>query len=89
MAQNSIRYNWKRSEVDEKLRQIMSAIYDASADAAKEYELSGVGGDLVLAAVPHLQEEVQLLLAGHPVGVIDIAVRAGEGPLQLEALRGG
>ncbi len=44
MAQNSIRYNWKRSEVDEKLRQIMSAIYDASADAAKEY---GLGDDLI------------------------------------------
>ena len=44
MAQNSIRYNWKRSEVDEKLRQIMSAIYDASSSAAKEY---GLGDDLI------------------------------------------
>ena len=44
MAQNSIRYNWKRSEVDEKLRQIMSAIYDASSAAAKEY---GLGDDLI------------------------------------------
>ena len=44
MAQNSIRYNWKRSEVDAKLRQIMGAIYDASAAAAKEY---GLGDDLI------------------------------------------
>ena len=44
MAQNSIRYNWKRSEVDDKLRQIMGAIYDASAAAAKEY---GLGDDLI------------------------------------------
>ena len=44
MAQNSIRYNWKRAEVDEKLRQIMGSIYDASAAAAKEY---GLGDDLI------------------------------------------
>ncbi len=44
MAQNSIRYNWKRSEVDEKLRQIMGSIYDASAAAAREY---GLGDDLI------------------------------------------
>ncbi|NBI09428.1 NADP-specific glutamate dehydrogenase [Colidextribacter sp. OB.20] len=44
MAQNSIRYNWTRTEVDEKLRQIMGAIYDASAAAAKEY---GLGDDLI------------------------------------------
>ena len=44
MAQNSIRYNWTRAEVDEKLRQIMSSIYDASAAAAKEY---GLGDDLI------------------------------------------
>ena len=44
MAQNSIRYNWKRSEVDEKLRQIMGSIYDASAAAAQEY---GLGDDLI------------------------------------------
>ena len=44
MAQNSIRYNWKRSEVDEKLRQVMGSIYDASAAAAKEY---GLGDDLI------------------------------------------
>ncbi len=44
MAQNSIRYNWKRSEVDDKLRQIMGSIYDASSAAAKEY---GLGDDLI------------------------------------------
>ena len=44
MAQNSIRYNWKRAEVDEKLCQIMGAIYDASAAAAQEY---GLGDDLI------------------------------------------
>ena len=44
MAQNSIRYNWTRSEVDERLRQIMSGIYDASAAAAAEY---GLGDDLI------------------------------------------
>ena len=44
MAQNSIRYNWTRAEVDDKLREIMSAIYDASAAAAQEY---GLGDDLI------------------------------------------
>ena len=44
MAQNSIRYNWSRSEVDSRLRQIMSGIYDASAAAAAEYSL---GDDLI------------------------------------------
>ena len=44
MAQNSIRYNWSRDEVDERLRDIMSSIYDASAAAAAEY---GLGDDLI------------------------------------------
>ena len=44
MAQNSIRYSWSRKEVDERLRQIMSDIYDASAAAAEEY---GLGYDLI------------------------------------------
>ena len=44
MAQNSIRYNWTRAEVDDKLRQIMGSIYDASAAAAAEY---GLGDDLI------------------------------------------
>ena len=44
MAQNSIRYNWSRSEVDDKLRQIMGGIYNASSAAAAEY---GLGDDLI------------------------------------------
>ena len=44
MAQNAIRYSWSRQEVDEKLRTIMSSIYDASAAAAEEY---GLGYDLI------------------------------------------
>ena len=44
MAQNSIRYSWSRKEVDERLRAIMSSIYDASAAAAEEY---GLGYDLI------------------------------------------
>ena len=44
MAQNSIRYSWSRAEVDQRLREIMSGIYDASAAAAEEY---GLGYDLI------------------------------------------
>ena len=44
MAQNSVRYSWSRKEVDERLRGIMSSIYDASAAAAEEY---GLGYDLI------------------------------------------
>ncbi|MDE6880270.1 MAG: NADP-specific glutamate dehydrogenase, partial [Oscillospiraceae bacterium] len=44
MVQNSLRYSWSRKEVDEKLRSIMSSIYDASAAAAEEY---GLGYDLI------------------------------------------
>ena len=44
MAQNSIRYNWTRAEVDDKLCRIMGSIYDASAAAAAEY---GLGDDLI------------------------------------------
>ena len=44
MAQNAVRYSWSRREVDEKLRGIMSAIYDASAAAAEAY---GLGYDLI------------------------------------------
>ena len=44
MAQNSIRYSWKRKEVDQKLQTIMSDIYDASVAAAEEY---GLGYDLI------------------------------------------
>jgi len=44
MAQNSIRYSWTRKEVDQKLQDIMSSIYDASAAAAEAY---GLGYDLI------------------------------------------
>lgn len=44
MAQNSVRYSWTRKEVDERLRAIMSSIYDASAAAAEQY---GLGYDLI------------------------------------------
>ncbi len=44
MVQNSLRYSWSRQEVDEKLRGIMSSIYDASAQAAEAY---GLGYDLI------------------------------------------
>jgi len=44
MAQNSIRYSWSRKEVDQKLQDIMSSIYDASVAAAEEY---GLGYDLI------------------------------------------
>ena len=44
MAQNSIRYNWSRQEVDRRLREIMSRIYDLSAAAAAAY---GLGYDLI------------------------------------------
>ena len=44
MAQNSVRYSWKRKEVDQKLQEIMSSIYDASAAAAEAY---GLGYDLI------------------------------------------
>ena len=44
MAQNSVRYSWKRGEVDQKLQNIMSSIYDASAAAAEAY---GLGYDLI------------------------------------------
>ena len=44
MAQNAVRYSWSRREVDEKLRAIMSSIYDASAAATEAY---GLGYDLI------------------------------------------
>ena len=47
MSQNSMRYSWTEEEVDAKLHQIMSSIYKASYDAAKEY---GMEGDLVAGA---------------------------------------
>ena len=44
MDQNSVRYSWKRKEVDQKLKDIMSSIYDASVEAAEKY---GLGYDLI------------------------------------------
>ena len=44
MVQNSLRYSWSRSEVDRRLQEIMSGIYDASAAAAEAY---GLGYDLI------------------------------------------
>ena len=44
MVQNSLRYSWNRHEVDERLRRIMSGIYDASVAAAEKYRL---GYDLI------------------------------------------
>ena len=47
MSQNSMRYSWTAEEVDQKLKQIMKGIYDASVAASKEY---GMEGDLVAGA---------------------------------------
>lgn len=47
MAQNSMRYNWTREEVDAKLKQIMKDIHDHSKAAAEKY---GLGYDLVKGA---------------------------------------
>jgi glutamate dehydrogenase (NADP+) len=41
MSQNSLRYNWTREEVDQKLFRIMKDIHDASANAANEYGTPG------------------------------------------------
>ncbi|WP_102272963.1 NADP-specific glutamate dehydrogenase [Cytobacillus massiliigabonensis] len=47
MAQNSARLSWTFEEVDEKLREIMTAIYRNSMKAAEEY---GYPGNLVVGA---------------------------------------
>ena len=47
MTQNSIRLSWTKEEVDEKLRTIMTSIYQNAAAAAKEY---GMEGNLVAGA---------------------------------------
>ena len=36
MTQNSLRYNWSREEVDEKLKDIMSNIHDACIEYGKD-----------------------------------------------------
>ena len=47
MSQNSLRMNWSREEVDEKLDTIMVNIHKASYDTAKKY---GREGDYVFGA---------------------------------------
>ena len=47
MSQNSIRLSWSFEEVDQKLQGIMTSIYHAAANAAKEY---GMEGNLVAGA---------------------------------------
>ena len=47
MSQNSMRYSWTAEEVDAKLHQIMTNIYQNSFAAAKKY---GMEGDLVAGA---------------------------------------
>lgn len=44
MAQNSIRLQWSREEVDAKLAGIMADIYQACKEAAKEYGVTLQGG---------------------------------------------
>jgi glutamate dehydrogenase (NADP+) len=47
MSQNSMRYSWTAEEVDAKLHQIMTNIYNTSYAAAKKY---GMEGDLIAGA---------------------------------------
>ncbi|MBO5232235.1 MAG: NADP-specific glutamate dehydrogenase [Clostridia bacterium] len=47
MSQNSMRYSWTAEEVDAKLHQIMTNIYNTSYEAAKKY---GMEGDLIAGA---------------------------------------
>ena len=47
MSQNSVRYNWTAEEVDEKLKGIMTNIFNSSVEAANKY---GLGDDLVAGA---------------------------------------
>ena len=47
MSQNSMRYSWSGEEVDKKLREIMSNIFNNSVKAANEY---GLCDDLVAGA---------------------------------------
>ena len=47
MAQDSMRYSWTETEVEEKLHNIMKNIHDNSVAAAEEY---GLGYDLVAGA---------------------------------------
>ena len=57
MAQNSMRYNWTREEVDAKLKQIMKDIHDHSKAAAEKY---GLGYDLEkVQTLPDLKKLLQ------------------------------
>ncbi|MCP3906069.1 MAG: NADP-specific glutamate dehydrogenase [Planctomycetes bacterium] len=47
MAQNSMRYQWSREEVDNKLKEIMQSIHSQASDAAQTY---GSPGDYVSGA---------------------------------------
>lgn len=47
MSQNSMRYSWTKKEVDEKLKQIMISIHDASCKASEKY---GLGYNLIAGA---------------------------------------
>ena len=61
MAQNSIRYSWSRSEVEQRLQAIMANIYDESADAARQY---GLGEDLMAgSAIASFQNIAQAMIA--------------------------
>lgn len=44
MSQNSLRLQWSREEVDERLRSIMAKIFTSSREAADEYGTSLQGG---------------------------------------------
>jgi glutamate dehydrogenase (NADP+) len=41
MAQNSMRYNWSREDVDAKLMGIMKSIHNACRDASQAYGTPG------------------------------------------------
>jgi glutamate dehydrogenase (NADP+) len=41
MSQNSLRLNWTREEVDQRLHGIMKAIHKAAFEAGKEYGTPG------------------------------------------------
>ncbi|MCL5742361.1 MAG: NADP-specific glutamate dehydrogenase [Acidobacteria bacterium] len=47
MAQNSMRISWSRTEVDDRLKQIMTSIHDAAWETSREY---GAAGDYVIGA---------------------------------------
>ena len=61
MSQNSMRYSWTAEEVDAKLHQIMSDIFNNSVAAAKKY---GMEGDLVAGAnIAGFEKVAQAMMA--------------------------